>query len=229
MRTRIIGIVLIIVSLGIDAWLGAGLASGSRATGVGLGFVLFSLPFLAVGIYLLMSSRGEIKAESKADKERAILNSVMTRGRVSVADLAIEGNLNREQVRGYVYDLIGKDLFRGYVNWDKGELVSAEAAQIKDGSCPNCGGQLQLAGKGLVRCPYCGTETYLSPPVPSGVAAEARPNMPPISTPPPAPAPQGAPETAPGTPPGIPVEPPAGFTTAEATAQSPPPGASGQA
>jgi hypothetical protein len=164
MRTRIIGIVLIVVSIGVDIWLAAGLASGSRATGIALGFVLFSLPFLAVGIYLLLSSRGEVKAESKADKERAILNSVMTRGRVSIPDLAIEGDLNREQVRDYIYDLIGKDLFRGYVNWDKGELVSAEAAQIKDGSCPNCGGQLQLAGKGLVKCPFCGTETYLSPP-----------------------------------------------------------------
>jgi len=164
MRMRIIGVVLIIVSLGIDAWLAAGLASGSRGTGVALGFVLFSLPFLAVGIYFLLSSRGEIKAESKADKERAILNSVMTRGRVSVADLAIEGDLTRDQVRDLIYDLIGKDLFRGYVNWQKGELVSAEAAQIKDGSCPNCGGRLELAGKGLVRCPYCGTETYLSAP-----------------------------------------------------------------
>jgi Na+-transporting methylmalonyl-CoA/oxaloacetate decarboxylase gamma subunit len=170
MRSRIIGIVLIVVSIGIDVWLGAGLASGSRATGIGLGFVLFSLPFLAVGIYLLMSARGEIKEESKADKERNILNAVMTRGKVSVADLAIEGNLTREQVKGYVYDLIGKDLFRGYVNWDQGELVSAEAAQIKDGTCPNCGGRLELAGRGLVRCPYCGTETYLSGPTASGVS-----------------------------------------------------------
>ena len=118
-----------------------------------LGFVLFSLPFLAVGIYLLLTSRGEVKAESKADKERAILNSVMTRGKVSIPDLAIEGNLTRDQVRDYIYDLIGKDLFRGYVNWERGELVSAEAAQIKDGTCPNCGGRLELAGKGLVRCP----------------------------------------------------------------------------
>jgi hypothetical protein len=207
MRTRIIGVVLIVVSLGIDAWLAAGLASGSRATGVALGFVLFSLPFLAVGIYLLLSSKGEIKAESKADKQRAILNSVMTRGRVSVADLAIEGDLTRDQVRDHIYDLIGKDLFRGYVNWDKGELVSAEAAHIKDGSCPNCGGRLQLAGKGLVRCPYCGTETYLSPPAESspasaGVAAEARPQAPPISTPSPeaAPVPGAGAQTGPGGP-----------------------------
>ena len=163
MRTRIIGVVLIIVSIGIDAWLGAGLASGARSTGVALGFVLFSLPFLAVGIYFLMTSRGEVKAESQADKERTILNAVMTRGKVTIPDLAIEGNLTRDQVKGYIYDLIGKDLFRGYVNWERGELVSAEAAHIKDGTCPNCGGHVELAGKGLVRCPFCGTETYLSP------------------------------------------------------------------
>jgi DNA-directed RNA polymerase subunit RPC12/RpoP len=88
-------------------------------------------------------------------------------------------------VRTYIYDLIGKDLFRGYVNWDRGELVSAEAAQIKDGTCPNCGGRLELAGKGLVRCPYCGTEIYLSP-APKGAAAQAGPvaqsaNAPPYS------------------------------------------------
>jgi Na+-transporting methylmalonyl-CoA/oxaloacetate decarboxylase gamma subunit len=194
MRSRIIGIVLIVVSIGIDVWLGAGLASGSRATGIGLGFVLFSLPFLAVGIYLLMSARGEIKEESKADKERNILNAVMTRGKVSVADLAIEGNLTREQVKGYVYDLIGKDLFRGYVNWDQGELVSAEAAQIKDGTCPNCGGRLELAGRGLVRCPYCGTETYLSGPTASGVSV-APPAAAPVPPGPPA-SPGAAPPSA---------------------------------
>lgn len=162
MKTRVIGVVLIIVGLGVGMWLAVALATGSRATGVTLGFVLFSLPFLAVGMYLLLSSRGELRAESRADKQRAILNSVMTRGKVSIADLAIEGDLTREQVREYIYDLIGKDLFRGYVNWNAGVLVSAEAAQIQDGSCPSCGGGLELAGRGLVRCPYCGTETYLS-------------------------------------------------------------------
>ena len=178
MQTTIIGIVLIIVSLGVDVWLGTALASGSPSDRASrLAFVLFSLPFLAVGIYFLLSSRGEIKAESKADKERTILNSVMTRGKVSIPDLAIEGNLTRDQVKDYIYDLIGKDLFRGYVNWDRGEMVSAEAAQIKDGTCPNCGGKLELAGKGLVRCPFCGTETYLSP------AARAAPAPAPVPRP----------------------------------------------
>jgi len=195
MRSRIIGIVLIIVSLGVDVWLGTALASGSRATGISLAFVLISLPFLAVGIYFLMSSRGEVKAESKADKERAILNSVMTRGKVTIPDLAIEGNLSRDQVKDYIYDLIGKDLFRGYVNWDRGEIVSAEAAQIKDGSCPNCGGKLELAGKGLVRCPFCGTETYLSPAV-SGAATAAAPAAPAVAPAPPPAAAEPAPAPA---------------------------------
>ena len=166
MKTKIIGIVLIVVSVGVDVWLATGLASGARATGVALGFVLFSLPFLAVGIYLLLSSRGEVKAENKAEKERAILDAVTTRGRVTIPDLAIEGDLDREQVRDYIYDLIGKDLFRGYVDWERGELVSAEAVLLKDGACPNCGGELRLAGRGLVRCPFCGAESYLSRPEP---------------------------------------------------------------
>jgi hypothetical protein len=190
MQSRIIGIVLIVVAAGVSIWLGSGLATGKvGVTGGTLGFVLFALPFLAVGLYFLFKSKGEIVQQSKADKERAILDSVMTRGRVGLADLAIENNSSRDEVRTYIYDLIGKDLFTGYVNWDKGELVSAEAAQIKDGTCPNCGGALQLAGKGLVRCPYCGTETYLSrvapgapPPAPSSPPASG---LPPASGPPP--------------------------------------------
>ena len=168
MRTRSIGIVLMVVGLGIAAWLVTGLVEANNAqasiSGYVLGLVLFCLPWIAVSLYLLLSSRGEIKEESKADKERTILGAVLTRGRVSIADLAIECNLTREQVRDYIYDIISKDLFRGYVNWEKGELVSAEAAQIKADVCPNCGGKVELAGKGLVRCPFCGTETYLSPP-----------------------------------------------------------------
>lgn len=181
MRTRVIGFVLMFIGLGFAAWLAAGMAeavSQDRSiTGHILGLVLFSLPWFAVSIYLLFSSRGEVKEAGKADKERTILDAVMARGRVSVADLAIEGGLTREQVRDYIYDLIGKDLFRGYVNWDKGELVSAEAAQIKSDTCPNCGGKVELAGKGLVRCPFCGTETYLSPPAPSSPSDAAPPTV----------------------------------------------------
>jgi hypothetical protein len=194
MKTRILGIVLLVVALGVAAWLITGLleSDGSKA-GYVLGLCLFSLPFFAVGLYLLLTSRGEIKTESRMDQQRTILNAVMTRGRVSVADLAIECNASRDQVKQYIYDLIGKDLFRGYVNWEKGELVSAEAAQMKEGTCPNCGGKLELAGKGLVRCPYCGTESYLSASTTSSVTASmAAPVAPAAYAPPPAEPPPAA-------------------------------------
>jgi hypothetical protein len=189
MQSKFIGIVLLVVAAGVSVWLGTGLASRianhQSVSGMALGFVLFVLPFLAVGLYFLLKSKGEIVQASKADKERAILNSVMTRGRVGLADLAIENNASRDEVRDYIYDLIGKDLFTGYVNWNKGELVSAEAAQIKEGTCPNCGGVLELAGKGLVRCPYCGTETYLSKTVPAPPPPAAT-GVPPAAAAPPA-------------------------------------------
>ena len=28
-------------------------------------------------------------------------------------------------------------------------------------TCEVCGGQLELAGPGVIRCPYCGTEYFL--------------------------------------------------------------------
>ncbi len=189
MQSRTIGIVLMIVGAGVAVWLGAGLATGKSVTGIALGFVLFSLPFFAVGAYFLLRSGGEIKQQTKADKQRSMLDAVTTRGRVGIADLAIENDSSRDEVRAYIYDLIGKGLFTGYVDWDGGELVSAEAANIKEGSCPSCGGAVELAGKGLVKCPFCGAETYLSGPAPgaSGAVAQAPAvaSPPPVEPPPP--------------------------------------------
>jgi DNA-directed RNA polymerase subunit RPC12/RpoP/predicted transcriptional regulator len=169
---RIAGIILIaiaiLICLGASAWLGVALFSESSATAGGqtLGFILvfifIVLPLAAVGGYLVWHGKQEEARMSRAQMERTILNMVLTQGKVKLSDIAIELNLPREQVEDLVRDLVGKDLFSGAVNWKDGILFSEEAAQLKaDRRCPNCGAELELAGKGLIVCPYCGTEVFL--------------------------------------------------------------------
>ncbi len=100
-------------------------------------------------------------------KEKQVLNAVATQGEVAIPNLAIEMNVSVEQIKTYVYDLVGKGLFTGYVDWKAGKLISRDAAglaqQIRStGKCPNCGAPLSLGGKGLVKCEYCGAEFFLT-------------------------------------------------------------------
>ncbi len=169
---RIAGIILlaiaILICLGSGAWFAVALATEPTATvgGQVLGFVLvfifIILPLAAVGIYLLWHGKQEEARMSRAQQERTILNMVLTQGKVRLSDIALELNLPREQVEDLVRDLVGKNLFSGAVNWKDGILYSEEASQLKaDQKCPNCGAPLELAGKGLIVCPYCGTEIFI--------------------------------------------------------------------
>ena len=169
---RIVGIILIVIAilicLAASSWLGVALFSESTATvgGQTLGFILIFvfivLPLAAVGGYMLWHGKQEEARMSQAQMERTILNMVLTQGKVRISDIALELNIPREQAEDLVRDLVGKNLFSGAVNWKDGILYSEEASQLKaDQKCPNCGAKLELAGKGLVVCPYCGTEIFL--------------------------------------------------------------------
>jgi len=87
---------------------------------------------------------------------------VQAQGQVKISDVALELDASRDQVKEWVYDLVHKGLFAGYINWDEGTLYSRDAAQLRGDKCPSCGGELELAGKGVVRCPYCGAEIFLT-------------------------------------------------------------------
>ena len=51
-----------------------------------------------------------------------------------------------------VYQLVGLQVFSGYINWDDGILYSSEASKLRElDKCKNCGGEITLAGKGIVR------------------------------------------------------------------------------
>jgi tRNA(Ile2) C34 agmatinyltransferase TiaS len=71
--------------------------------------------------------------------------------------------IGQDEIKSLVHKLVGLQVFSGYINWDKGVLYSDEAQQLRElDKCRNCGGEIQLAGKGVMTCKYCGTEYFVS-------------------------------------------------------------------
>jgi len=139
----------------------------TTATGAILGILIVTvvvvLPLGAGGIYLLVKGKQESVEYAEIAKQKKILNMVLAQGKVSLSEVALELDEPRDQVEDMVRDLVGKELFSGAINWQDGVLYSRQASQMKaDGKCPNCGGKVELAGKGVIKCPFCGSEVFLA-------------------------------------------------------------------
>lgn len=168
---RTIGIILlaggVIVGIIITVLMGVyynedSLSGGAATLGWVIGVAVLVLPQLGVGGYMLWKGGQEAAASAQANKQRELLNIVKTRGQVAISDLVIEMQSSRDEVQHMLHELVGMGLFAGYVNWDEGMLYSRQASDLRQLSrCENCGGELELAGKGVIRCPYCGTEYFL--------------------------------------------------------------------
>jgi DNA-directed RNA polymerase subunit RPC12/RpoP len=168
---KMIAIVLLVLGLAwVLVWtvyLTAAHAAGKidlPATALGLG-VIMGLPAIGlfVGSAVLFRIGGQVGHEiSDIEEEKSILEALNARGEVFLPQLAAELHSTPDKVRNAVYRLAGKDLFTGYANWQEQKLYSKEASKMTEGGvCPNCGGKLELAGKGTIRCPYCGTDIFM--------------------------------------------------------------------
>ena len=163
----------LVFGLGCGGWLlfsaltaQGGLGGGGAILGAIL-VIALALPTTIVGGFLLARGSREAaesrKQEAAGVKQRQLLDMVKTRGQVQISDVVLELKSTRSEVQQWVHDLVGLGIFSGYVNWDEGTLYSIEASQLRDMTrCKHCGGEVQLAGKGVVRCAYCGTEYFLS-------------------------------------------------------------------
>jgi len=128
-----------------------------------LGLILFFIGLvlgLAAGVFLFVRGLAEDRAMAQTLREEKLLSMVQAQGQIAVADAAIELNVSRDQVKAWIYDLVGKGLFTGYINWNDGILYSRDAASMQS-RCPSCGGVREVAGKGVVRCAYCGSELFV--------------------------------------------------------------------
>jgi DNA-directed RNA polymerase subunit RPC12/RpoP len=168
---RVVGLILlvagIVLGIAVSVYLYLGVQedtlTGSAAVfGVILLFGVLVLPLLGGGIYFLVRGQSEARELADVAEQRRLLDIVKTRGSVSVSDLVLELRSTRDEVQADLYAVVGRGLFTGYVDWSQGRLYSVEAQQLQGReTCPNCGGALELAGKGLIKCPYCGAEIFL--------------------------------------------------------------------
>jgi predicted RNA-binding Zn-ribbon protein involved in translation (DUF1610 family) len=165
--SRIVGILLVagalVVALGVVLWFVSAYSEGQLSQGgMSLGVALLLLvlaPIVAVGAYLMVLGGREAASRREADATRKLLNMVVTRGKVSIGEASHELGLPQSAVREVLYDAVGQGLFSGYINWQEGVLYAREAAEGKQ-TCPNCGGTIEIAGRGVFQCPYCGTEIF---------------------------------------------------------------------
>jgi hypothetical protein len=148
-------------------WLGGGLAEGNlRLTGALLGvglMVVLIIPLIGAAIYLFVRSGREVAEDEERADLRKILDMVKSRGQLPISDLVLELGESRNQVQDKIHSLVGMGVFSGYINWEEGTLYSEEAAGLRDlERCKYCGGEVKFAGKGVMTCPYCGTEYFLN-------------------------------------------------------------------
>jgi ribosomal protein S27AE/membrane protein implicated in regulation of membrane protease activity len=171
--TRTVGILLIIAAVAVcllgSAFLVVGALTGQSTSlaALVLGFALLLIvlvaPLAGGGILVLVRSRREESETEEAGELRRILDMVETRGKVDISDVIIELQSDLPTVQGMIYRLVGMGVFSGYVNWDEGTLYSIEASQIRElQQCKHCGGTVSFAGKGVLKCPFCGTEYFLA-------------------------------------------------------------------
>ena len=170
--TRTVGILLIVAAVVVclvgSIVLAANFANNSvNIGGATLGFALLLIavvaPLAGFGVITLTRGRTEEKQSVEADAMRTVLDMVKTRGKVNISDVVIELKSDLPTVQSQLYRLVGMGVFSGYINWDEGVLYSEEASNLHGMTqCKHCGGNLTLAGKGVIKCPFCGTEYFLA-------------------------------------------------------------------
>ena len=76
---------------------------------------------------------------------------VSTQGQIRIADAALELGATKINSKRWLYDLVGKGLFSGYINWDEGVLYSRSRPPVEDRNVPEMRRPTRISRKG------CGT------------------------------------------------------------------------
>jgi hypothetical protein len=167
---KAIGVILLVIGFavcaGVSIFIGSGITSGQVSVpGAILGIFLFGLlPLLlfgGAGAFLFIKGRAESSEMEVIRKKERLLGMIQAQGQVSLGTVMIQMKMSREEVQNAIYELVNLGLFAGYIDWGEQKFISKDASEVASNKCPNCGGTREVAGKGIVKCPYCGVELYI--------------------------------------------------------------------
>ncbi len=155
-----------VIVLAAGGFMAAGYVSGQVGlAGAVLGFILFGLVPAAVaagvGVFLLLQARRRAAERQRAQQLERLLGMIRARGQVPVDQIMLELHLDRQAVQNAIYELVSLGLFTGYIDWERMVFYTADASKVGSTTCPNCGGQREFVGQGIVRCPYCGATLFI--------------------------------------------------------------------
>ncbi len=173
-----------VILLAAAGFMAAGYLSGKLGLpGAVLGFILFGLAPGALagglGVFLYMRGRQQEAESQRARQLGRLLGLIQARGQVPIDQIMLELRMDRQAVQNAIYELVSLGLFTGYIDWERMVFYTADAAQVGSTTCPNCGGQREFVGRGIVRCPYCGATLFIPPNMGEAAAPEGTQAQPP--------------------------------------------------
>jgi transcription initiation factor IIE alpha subunit len=112
--------------------------------------------------YLDIEARRVYSAAALNEKQRRLLVMVATQGKAALDTLANELNVNHGLLRQWIYALVQRGQLHGFADWAAGIVYSQAVEQVlAQNICPHCGGKLDVAGKDLIACEFCGVEMFI--------------------------------------------------------------------
>ncbi len=97
-----------------------------------------------------------------AEKQRRLLAMIQAHGKLSLEEAAAGLKVSPRQIHTWIYGLVQRGQFHGCVDWEKQVVYALEANRQQAAErCPQCGGELDVAGQGLIHCRHCGVEIFL--------------------------------------------------------------------
>jgi len=126
---------------------------------VGLVGVLPAVALFFLGKWLLRRSVEAEVEEEQFQRETDFMQYFLRKGRVTFREMREDFRFKDDEVRGFLIDLAGKRLFRGYIDWRNEEIVSIGEVEISD-DCPGCESPLNHIDATIAVCDNCGLQAF---------------------------------------------------------------------